>query len=187
MTIALLFAGLGFGILVFVGSAYNRIVALRQRCSQAFADIDVQLRLRYDLIPNLVETVKGYAGHEKSIFEAVSLARSQAMNTKDMGQRAAAEGQLGMAVTQLLAVSESYPDLKANQNFMSLQKELTDIENKIAAARRFLNNATSEYNTVIEQFPGVLFARSFGFQSAQYFEISEQEKAQVSAPASVKF
>ncbi|MBW7875411.1 MAG: LemA family protein [Candidatus Cloacimonetes bacterium] len=187
MGIALVMAALGLGILIFAGSAYNRIVALKQRCSQAFADIDVQLRLRYDLIPNLVETVKGYAGHEKSIFEAVSVARSQAMNSSNIGDRALAEGQLGMAVTKLMAVSENYPELKANQNFMSLQKELTDIENKIAAARRFLNNSTSEYNTVIEQFPGVLFARSFGFSPAQYFEISEQEKAQVSTPVAVKF
>lgn len=176
------------GFLVFyLIILYNRLVALRQNRRQAFSDIDVQLKLRYDLIPNLVETVKGYATHEKGLLESITKARAEAMNAKDMGARAQAEGVLGTAVTSLLAVAENYPDLKANQNFMQLQGELSDIENKVSASRRFFNNATKEYNTAIEQFPAVFVARMFAFKSEEFFEVVAQEKEVISKPVQVKF
>lgn len=166
---------------------YNQIIALKQKRLQSFSDIDIQLKLRYDLIPNLVETVKGYATHEKDLLESVTNARAAAMNSKDIGQRAQNENMLGMAVTNLLAVAENYPNLKANENFQQLQRELSDIENKVAAARRFFNNATAEFNTAIQQFPAVLIARIFGFHSEVFFEVSEAEKQKLEQPVSVKF
>src|SRR5215203_7163026 len=139
---------------------YNGLVSLRQRVTQAFADIDVQLKQRHDLIPNLVETVKGYAGHERGTLEAVVQARNAAMTAQSGGvaAQAAAENMLSGALRQLFALSEAYPDLKASTNFQQLQAELSDIENKLAAARRFFNNAVQEYNTGIQQFPAVLMA-----------------------------
>jgi LemA protein len=150
-------------LLLFVVSIYNGLVAMRQRVSQAFADIDVQLRQRHDLIPNLVETVKGYAGHERGTLEAVVQARNAAMAAQGPAQQAAAENMLTGALRQLFALSEAYPNLKANENFQQLQIELTDLENKIAAARRFFNNAVQEYNTGIQRFPAALFAGALGF------------------------
>src|SRR5215208_1138640 len=134
---------------------YNGLVSLRQRVTQAFADIDVQMKQRHDLIPNLVETVKGYASHERGTLEAVVQARNAAISAQGSGAQAQAqaENQLSGVLRQLFALSEAYPDLKANQNFQQLQAELSDIENKLAAARRFFNNAVQEYNTGIEQFP----------------------------------
>jgi LemA protein len=162
---------------------YNRLVALRQNRKGAFADIDVQLKQRYDLIPNLVSTVKGYASHEKDLFEKVTQMRAAAMNTGgSMADRAKAEGALSGALMQLMAVAENYPDLKANQNFLSLQSELSDIENKIAAARRFFNNATDEYNTAVQQFPAVLFAGSMGFKTEEFFDLGEERKQLSQAP-----
>src|ERR1700745_1629149 len=158
---------LGVIIVLVVGviMVYNGLVALRQRVNQAFFDIDVQMKQRHDLIPNLVETVKGYAGHERGTLEAVIKARNTAIQAGSGGvaAQAAAENQLSGALRQLFALSEAYPDLKANQNFQQLQSELSDIENKIAAARRFFNNAVQEYNTGIQQFPVVLLAGSLGF------------------------
>ena len=139
---------------------------MRQRVNQAFADIDVQLKQRHDLIPNLVETVKGYAAHERGTLEAVVQARNAAMAAPGVEQKVAAENMLTGALRQLFALSEAYPDLKANQNFQQLQTELSDIENKLAAARRFFNNAVQEYNTGIQQFPAALFAGIFGFAPA---------------------
>lgn len=166
-----------FGIVI-----YNRLVALAQNRKNAFADIDVQLKLRYDLVPNLVNTVKGYASHEKELFEKVTEMRAKAMNTSQIGDRAAAEGALSGALMQLMAVAENYPDLKANQNFLSLQSELADIENKIAAARRFFNNATSELNTAVQQFPAVLFAGALGFKQEEFFDLGEERKQLSQAP-----
>ncbi len=141
--------------LVFWGmSIYNGLVAMRQRVSQAFADIDVQLKQRHDLIPNLVETVKGYASHERETLDAVVKARNAAVAAQGPAAQAAAENMLSGALRQLFALSEAYPDLKASANFQQLQTEISDIENKIAAARRFFNNAVQEYNTGIESFPG---------------------------------
>lgn len=166
---------------------YNRLVGLRQRRRNAFADIDVQLKMRHDLIPNLVETVKGYAGHEKGVLEQVTAARASAMRGGSLEDRMKAEAGLGAAMMNLLAVAENYPQLKADQNFQQLQSELSDIENKIAAARRFFNSATNEYNTAVAQFPAVLIARMFGFAEEPFFELSDAEKAAVAEAPAVKF
>lgn len=163
---------------------YNRLVALRQTTKQAWGDVDVQLKQRHDLVPNLVNTVKGYASHEKETLENVVKARQTAIDvsgsTKELAQ---AENMLSGALRQLFALAESYPDLKANTNFLELQTELADLENKIAAARRFFNNAVAEYNTAIEQFPAVVLANSFGFKGEEFFEVAATERA----TPSVKF
>ena len=176
-------------IVLWVISVYNRLVTLRQRVGQAFADIDVQLKQRHDLIPNLVETVKGYAAHERGTLEAVIQARNAAVAASG-GQGSAAkvgaENMLSGALRQLFALSENYPDLKANANFQQLQAELSDIENKIAAARRFFNNSVSEYNTGIQQFPAVLFAAMLGFTQRAFFDLGEERKTVEQAPQ-VKF
>jgi LemA protein len=150
-------------LVVWLIVIYNGLVAMRQRVRQSFADVDVQLKQRHDLIPNLVETVKGYAGHERGTLEAVVQARNVAIAAQGPAAQAQAENMLNGALRQLFALSEAYPDLKANANFQQLQAELADIENKIAAARRFFNNSVQEYNTGIQQFPAALFAASFGF------------------------
>lgn len=167
-------------------SIYNGLVAMRQRTNQAFADIDVQLKQRSDLIPNLVETVKGYAAHERGTLEAVVNARNAALAAPGIEQKVAAENMLSGALRQLFALSESYPDLKANQNFQQLQAELSDIENKLAASRRFFNNAVQEYNTGIEQFPAALFAGMFGFTHRTFFDVGDARPQLEQAP-SVKF
>lgn len=161
---------------VMVAMIYNRLVALRQTCNQAWGDIDVQLKQRHDVVPNLVETVKGYASHESETLEAVIKARQTAIDATSLGDLAQAENLLTGALRQLFALSEAYPDLKANENFLSLQNELADLENKIAAARRFFNNAVSEYNTAAEQFPAVIFANMFGFSQRDFFEVAEAER-----------
>ena len=165
---------------------YNQLVAMRQRVGQAFADVDVQLKLRHDLIPNLVETVKGYAAHERGTLEAVVQARNAAVAAQGPAQQAAAENMLTGALRQMFALAEAYPDLKANQNFQQLQAELSDVENKIAAARRFFNNAVQEYNTGIQQFPAALFASTFGFTPHEYFAAAEEHRVLEQAPQ-VKF
>ena len=165
---------------------YNQLVAMRQRVGQAFADVDVQLKLRHDLIPNLVETVKGYAAHERGTLEAVVQARNAAVAAQGPAQQAAAENMLTGALRQMFALAEAYPDLKANQNFQQLQAELSDIENKIAAARRFFNNAVQEYNTGIQQFPAALFAATLGFTQRTFFDVGE-ERAVIEKPPEVKF
>ena len=165
---------------------YNQLVAMRQRVGQAFADVDVQLKLRHDLIPNLVETVKGYAAHERGTLEEVVKARNAAMTAQGPAQQAAAENMLSGALRQLFALSEAYPDLKANQNFQQLQAELSDVENKIAASRRFFNNSVQEYNTGIQQFPAALFAATLGFSQRTFFDVGE-ERAVVEKAPQVKF
>jgi len=165
---------------------YNNLVAMGQRTNQAFADIDVQLRQRHDLIPNLVETVKGYAAHERGTLEAVVKARNAAVSAQSPDQKVAAENMLTGALRQLFALAEAYPDLKANTNFMQLQSELADIENKLAASRRFFNNAVQEYNSGIQQFPAALFAASFGFHPKLFFDLGEERQTVSQAPA-VKF
>lgn len=174
-------------VVLFIIAIYNRLVALRQGRNNAFSDIEVQLNLRYDLVPNLVETVKGYATHEKELFEKVTEARSKAMSGGSIDDKVNANNQLSGALMQLMAVAENYPNLKADQNFLGLQKELSDIENKVAASRRFFNNATNELNTAVEQFPAVLFAGMFGFKKEVFFESSEERASQVQNPPSVKF
>src|SRR5215469_13868028 len=169
-------------LVIWAISVYNSLVAMRQRTNQAFADIDVHLKQRHDLIPTLVETVKGYATHERGTLEAVVQARNAAMAAPGVEQKVAAENVLTGALRQLFALSESYPDLKANQNFQQLQAELSDIENKIAAARRFFNNTVSEYNTGIQQFPAALFAAALGFSQKEFFDLGEDRKTLTEAP-----
>jgi LemA protein len=177
-------------VIVLVGlmlvGVYNRLVGLRQNANQAFADIDVQLKQRQDLIPNLVETVKGYAAHESGTLEAVTRARNAAASASSVEDKVQAENVLSGALRQLFAVSEAYPDLKANANFMQLQGELADIENKLAAARRFFNNSVSEYNASIQQFPAVLLAGSMGFAQRPFFDLGENRATAETAPQ-VKF
>ena len=179
------------GLLVLLGlwimMTYNGLVGLRQRCKQSFADIDVQLKQRQDLVPNLIETVKGYAAHEKSTLENVVKWRNAAVGATTPGEKAAAEGQLTMALRQLMVVAEAYPDLKANQGFQQLQAELGDLENKIAAARRFFNNAASEYNSTRESFPAVLFSNTLGFGPQEFFNLDEAERKAAATPPQVKF
>jgi LemA protein len=179
------------GLLVLVGlwliMTYNGLVGLRQRVRQAFSDIDVQLKQRHDLVPNLVETVKGYAAHEKGTLEAVIQARNAAMAAQGPAAQAQAEGMLQGALRQLFALAEAYPDLKANENFRQLQTELADLENKIAAARRFYNNAVAEYNATRESFPAVLFAQSMGFGAQEFFNLDEAERKAVATAPQVKF
>ena len=174
-------------IAVILVSIYNRLVALRQNRKNAFSDIDVQLKLRFDLVPSLVETVKGYAGHEKDVFENITKARAGIQNSKSEGERLQAERVLGGALVNLHAVAEDYPDLKADQNFQKLMAELSDIENKIAAARRFFNNATNEYNTSVQQFPANLIAGRFGFHSEEFFEVDDAERDVLEKAPNVHF
>ncbi len=173
-------------IVIWAISVYNRLVAMRQRVNQSFADIDVQLKQRHDLIPNLVETVKGYAGHERGTLEAVIQARNQAIAAPTTEQKVQAENMLSGALRQLFALSENYPNLKANANFQQLQADLSDIENKLAASRRFFNNTVQEYNTGIQQFPASIFAGMFAFQPHAFFDLGET-RAQVEQAPSVKF
>jgi LemA protein len=173
-------------LVIWVIVIYNGLVAMRQRVNQSFADIDVQLKQRHDLVPNLVETVKGYASHERGTLEAVVQARNAAAAAHGPAAQAQAENMLSGALRQLFAVSEAYPDLRANTNFQQLQAELSDIENKIAAARRFFNNSVQEYNTGIQQFPAALFATSFGFTPQVFFDLGET-RTQVEQAPQVKF
>lgn len=173
--------------IVFI-TIYNRLVALKQKRSNAFSDIDVQLQQRYDLIPNLVNTVKGYAEHEKTILENVTEARASVGQARGAGaERIEAENMLSRSLMNLFAVAENYPDLKADANFRQLQSELADIENKISAARRFFNSATSEYNTAIQQFPANMIAAKFGFYEEPFFEIEEAMAEEVKKTPEVKF
>jgi len=174
------------GVVLWAISVYNGLVSMRQRVNEAFADVDVQLRQRHDLIPNLVETVKGYAAHERGTLDEVVKARNAAVAAQGPAKQAAAENMLSGALRQLFALSEAYPDLKANAEFQQLQAELTDLENKIAAARRFFNNAVQEYNTGIQRFPAALFAASFGFGPKEFFDLGEDRKTLGEAPQ-VKF
>jgi len=179
--------GIVVALILYLIVVYNRLVALRQATGQSWSDVDVQLKQRHDLIPNLVETVKGYAAHERGTLDAVIQARNAAANAHGPAAAAAAEGALSGALGRLFALSEAYPDLKANQNFLSLQGELSDVENKIAAARRFFNNAVGEYNTGMQSIPAVFFAGSLGFKPSGFFELPEPERAAVQQVPSVKF
>lgn len=156
--------------------AYNGLVALRQRARQAFADVEAQLKQRQDLVPNLVETVKGYAAHERATLDEVIEARAAAGRAQGTAAQAAAEGALTGALSRLIALGEAYPDLKASQNFQTLQTDLADLENKIAAARRFFNLAAAEYNAAREAVPGVFLARRFDFAPQEFFNLSEAER-----------
>jgi LemA protein len=186
MDLSIPFLLLLLGVLILLAIVlFNRLVALRQVTKNAFADIDVQLKQRYDLVPNLVETVKGYAAHESGVFEKVTEARAKAMNAASPTERGQAEGVLSNALMKLMAVAENYPQLKASKNFTQLQEELTILENKIAAARRFFNNAVAEYNTAIKQFPAILMAGALGFKEAGMFAL--EDRATTAAAPKVSF
>ncbi len=174
-------------IALWIVSLYNGLVRLRNRRQNAFADIDVQLRQRHDLVPQLVETVKGYATHEKELLIKVTEARTAAINATGIDGKIAAEQQLTAALQGLKVSVEAYPDLKANQNFLQLQEELSDIENKLAASRRFFNGATTEYNNAVESFPGNLIARNFGFKREIMFDLGEDRRKEMEEPPKVQF
>lgn len=166
-------------ILVIVGvlfmAKYNGIIRLKNKRDQSFADIDVQLKQRFDLVPQLLETVKGYAKHEKELLENVTKARTSFLNASSVDGKVEANNMLTGALNGLFAVAENYPDLKASQNFMAFQNELSDIENKLAASRRFFNSATTEYNTYIQLFPNNIISGVFGFSDLPLFEIENRE------------
>lgn len=174
-------------LMIWVIVLYNRLVSLRNRRENAFADIDVQLRQRHDLIPQLVETVKGYASHERDLLIKVTEARTSAMAATTIDDKIKAEQQLTSALQGLRVQMEAYPDLKANQNFLQLQEELSDIENKLAASRRFFNAATTEYNNGVESFPSNLIARNFNFRREIMFDLGTEKRDQFEAPPSIKF
>ncbi len=174
-------------LVMLVIGIYNNLVTLRNNRENAFANIEVQLKQRYDLIPNLVNTVKGYAEHEKGVLERVTAARTAAMGATTLNEKIEAENALSSALAGLKVSVEAYPDLKANQNFMQLQSELADIENKLAAVRRFFNSATKELNTGVQSFPAVLFAGMFGFHQEPMFEVPQEERAAVQKAPEVKF
>jgi len=171
------------GFFAVVGT-FNSLIKLRNRTKEAWADIDVQLKRRYDLIPNLVETVKGYSLHEKQLLENITTARAKAMGAQGLKDKAGAENMLSDTLKSLFAVTENYPDLKASTNFLELQKELTDTEDKIQAARRFYNTNVMEFNTKIESFPSNLIASAFSFKQAELFGITEASQRE---PVAVKF
>lgn len=178
MTSGLVFVLAMAAILVVVIVMYNRLVAKRQLASNGWSDIDVQLKRRADLIPSIVSAVKGYAAHERALFEEIAARRTKAIDAgDDPAARAAAEGALARPVGRLMAVAESYPDLKASENFLALQRELAETEDKIEMARRFYNGAVRELNTLIASVPSNLVANAFGFKERQYFEIADSDRA----------
>lgn len=165
-----------FGLLLYLVASYNRLITLRNRAKEALSDIDVQLKRRHDLIPNLVETVKGYATHERELFEKVTQARAAAIGAKSLPEKAAAENNLTGTLKTLFAVSEGYPELKASVNFLELQRELTDTEDKVQASRRFYNANVLELNTSVETFPTNLIASIFKFGKIEFFQTAAEEK-----------
>ncbi len=174
-------------VVIIVIAIFNGLVSKRQKVNEAFSGIDVQLKLRRELVPNLVETVKGYAAHEKSTLDAVIAARNAAASAQGPAQLGAAEGALSASLGKLFALAENYPDLKASANFIQLQTELSSIEDKVAASRRFYNSAVNDYNTAIQQFPGSVVAGSTGFSSREMFDVGEAERAQLNVAPTVKF
>lgn len=181
--VLLLFLGFVVLVLVLIGLAlvfmYNRLVVLRNRVDNAWSQIDVQLKRRYDLIPNLVETVKGYAAHEKEVLENVTRARAEAVSAGGVKEQAQKENMLTESLRSLFAVAENYPDLKANQNFLMLQEELSGTESKIAYARQFYNDTVMRFNTRIQMFPTNMIAGLLGFKEREYFETEEGERGPV--------
>lgn len=184
MVIALIVLAVIVLIAIFI---YNGLVSAKTRVDEAWSDINVQLKRRYDLIPNLVETVKGYAKHESKVFEEVTKARTEAINADGPHEQAKAENMIEGALKSLFAVAEAYPDLKANENFKQLQEELVDTEDKIQAARRFYNGSARDLNIKVKTFPNVLFAGMLGFKEYEFFEADESEKEAIKKPTDVKF
>jgi len=174
MIIVLFFLGIIILLILMAVSIYNRLIRLRNNREQAFADVDVQLKQRHDLIPQLVDSVKGYMGHERGVLTEITEARTNAMKATTINEKIAAENKLSTALDGLKVSVEAYPDLKASQNFLDLQNEISDIENKIAAARRFFNSATKELNVATELFPSNLIATLFNFKREPMFELGDQ-------------
>lgn len=172
---------------IIVGVMYNSLVTLRNRVDEAWSDITVQLKRRLDLVPNLVETVKGYAKHESGVFAAVTEARAKTLSAKGIKETAAADNQFESALKSVFAVAEAYPDLKANQNFIELQQELVDTEDKIQASRRFYNGGVRDFNTKIQTIPTNIVAGMLGFKVKDFFELEESEKAAANKPTDIKF
>lgn len=182
----ILLVAAGF-LLVAVVGIYNRLVTLRTECKNAFADVDVYLKQRFDLIPNLVEVAKGYAGHERGVFEAIAKARSGIISAGALSERVAAENQMGQAMRGFYAVMENYPALKADALFTRLMSELSDIENKLSAARRFFNNTVSDYNASIQHVPAVFFAAALGFHAEVFFDLGDEQRAALDKAPKVAF
>lgn len=174
-------------LVIFMWALYNGLVTLRNRVDEAWSDITVQLKRRLDLVPNLVNSVKGYAAHESGVFEAVSTARASVLSAKGVKETAAAENQFEGALKTLFAVSEAYPQLRANENFLQLQNELVDLEDKIQASRRFYNGGVRDLNTRIQLFPNNMVAGMFGFTAREFFELDAAEQAAAEKPVEVKF
>jgi LemA protein len=186
MTLVIIIAIIAAVVFSVIG-IYNNLVKLRNNRENAFADIDVQLKQRYDLVPQLVATVKGYASHEKELLESITAARSAAANAASIDEKIKADQQLTSALAGLKVQVEAYPDLKANQNFLQLQGELSDIENKLAAVRRYFNSATRELNNAVQTFPGNIFAGIFGFKKEAMYEIEASQRAAVEKAPEIKF
>jgi LemA protein len=165
-------------IILWAIFAFNRLISFRNRVKEAWSDIEVQLKRRYDLIPNLIETVKGYAAHERGVFEKVTEARTKAMGAQSVQEHQEADNFLSATLKTLFAVAENYPDLKANANFLDLQRELADTENKIQAARRFYNSVVQEYKNALEMFPSNVIANTFNFKAEQFFELKTSQEAE---------
>lgn len=187
MTFVYIILGLAVVLVLWGVTMYNRFITLVNRGKEAWSDIDVQLKRRYDLIPNLVNTVKGYATHESSTFDNVTKARAASISATGAEAKGQAENMLTGALKSLFAVAEAYPDLKANQNFLELQRELSDTENKIQASRRFYNGTVMDLNTGIEQFPGNIVAGMFNFAKMEFFALDEAEATVAKKPVEVKF
>ena len=186
MIIVLFFLGIIILLILMAVSIYNRLIRLRNNREQAFADVDVQLKQRHDLIPQLVDSVKGYMGHERGVLTEITEARTNAMKATTINEKIAAENKLSTALDGLKVSVEAYPDLKASQNFLDLQNEISDIENKIAAARRFFNSATKELNVATELFPSNLIATMFNFKREPMFELGDQ-RVVAEQPPKIKF
>ena len=185
MTVFYIVLGIVAVLIIWIVAIYNGLVTLKNRTEEAWSDIDVQLKRRYDLIPNLVNTVKAYAAHEKTAFESVTRARSAAMGAGSLEEKGKAENILSGALKSLFAVAEAYPDLKANQNFLGLQNELTDTENKVQAARRFYNGNVRDLNIKVSSFPANIIANAFKFSKMEFFNLGDEEVAK--NPVEVKF
>lgn len=175
MTVAIIFIGVIVVLIIWFVGVYNRLVGLRNRADTQWANIDVELKRRYDLVPNLVETVKGYAAHERETLQNVTEARQQAIDAKNLKEQGEAEGVLTRALRSIFALAEAYPDLKANQNFLQLQGQLSEIENVIASARSLYNEAVLQYNNVVQMFPSNIVAGMSGFGLREFFEVADIE------------
>lgn len=179
MNLTTILIGIGVLIALYFVATYNGFVVLRERIEEALSGIDVQLKRRADLIPNLVETVKGYAKHEKSVFENVTKARSALLSAKSLPEKAVANNQITAALKSVFAVAEAYPELKANSNFQELQRQLEDTEDKVAYSRQFYNSNVLDFNAKVQLFPANLVANGFGFKQFEFFQAKEEEKENV--------